>query len=93
MAKAVAILAGVPGASDALEFAGGRVMAVGVEIDEDCPLIGRPVTDLRRHDAGRPARRRGVPRGARAGPVRRHQVHAGRHRLPGRWPGRACAEP
>ena len=50
VAKAVAILAGVPGASDALEFAGGRVMAVGVEIDDDCPLVGRPVTDLRRHD-------------------------------------------
>jgi trk system potassium uptake protein TrkA len=25
-------------------------MAVGVEIDGDCPLTGRPVTDLRRHD-------------------------------------------
>ena len=47
------VLAGVPGASDALEFAGGKVMAVGVEIDEDCPLAGRPVTDLRRHDPGR----------------------------------------
>jgi trk system potassium uptake protein TrkA len=53
VAKAVGILASVPGASDALEFAGGRVMAVGVEIDEDCPLVGRPVTDLRRYDASR----------------------------------------
>ena len=53
VAKAVAVLASVPGASDALEFAGGRVMAVGVEIDRDCPLIGRPVADLRRRDAGR----------------------------------------
>ena len=51
VAKAVAVLAGVPGASDALEFAGGRVMAVGVEVDDDCPLLGRPATDLRRHDA------------------------------------------
>ena len=53
VAKAVGILAGVPGASDALEFAGGRVLAAGVEIDEDCPLIGKPVTDLRRRDVGR----------------------------------------
>ena len=53
VAKAVAVLASVPGASDALEFAGGRVMAVGVEIDEGCPLLGRPVTDLRRRDAAR----------------------------------------
>jgi trk system potassium uptake protein TrkA len=52
VAKAVGILASVPGASDALEFAGGRVMAVGVEIDADCPLIGRPVIDLRHHDVG-----------------------------------------
>jgi trk system potassium uptake protein TrkA len=53
VAKAVTVLADVPGASDALEFAGGRVLAVGVEIEEDCPLIGRPVTDLRRHDPER----------------------------------------
>ena len=53
VAKAIDILAGVPGASDALEFAGGRVMAVGVKIDDDCPLIGTPVTELRRYDPSR----------------------------------------
>ena len=52
VAKAVTVLASVPGAADALEFAGGRVMAVGVEVDEDSPMIGRPVADLRRQDRG-----------------------------------------
>ena len=53
VAKAVAVLAGVPGASDALEFAGGRVLAVGVVLDEDSPMVGRSAADLRRPDAGR----------------------------------------
>jgi trk system potassium uptake protein TrkA len=53
VAKAIEVLASVPGASDALEFAGGRVMAVGVEVDDGSPMVGRPVAEIRRVDAGR----------------------------------------
>jgi trk system potassium uptake protein TrkA len=48
VAHAVAALAGTPGATDVLEFAGGRVRAVGVEVDADSPMIGKPMKDLSR---------------------------------------------
>lgn len=48
VARGVALLAQTPGASDCLEFADGKVMAVGVEIDGDSPMIGKPITDLGR---------------------------------------------
>jgi trk system potassium uptake protein TrkA len=46
VAHAVAALAGTPGATDVLEFAGGRVRAVGVDVDADSPMIGKPIKDL-----------------------------------------------
>lgn len=48
VAHAVAALAGTPGATDVLEFAGGRVRAVGVELDPHSPMVGRPIKDLTR---------------------------------------------
>lgn len=48
VARTVVALAGTPGASDILEFADGRVKAVGVEVDAGSPMIGKPVTDLSR---------------------------------------------
>ncbi len=48
VAWTVAALAGTPGASDILEFVEGRVKAVGVEVDADSPMLGKPVTDLGR---------------------------------------------
>lgn len=48
VANAIAMLARVPGASDALEFAGGRVKAVGVSLDHRSPMIGRPIKELTR---------------------------------------------
>jgi trk system potassium uptake protein TrkA len=47
MAESVGLLAATPGASDVLQFADGRVRAVGAEVDAGSPLIGRPLTDLR----------------------------------------------
>lgn len=49
VADAIAVLARVPGASDALEFAGGRVRAVGVRLDSRSPMVGRPIRDLTGH--------------------------------------------
>jgi trk system potassium uptake protein TrkA len=48
VAQGVAVLAETPGASDCLEFADGMVKAIGVEIDADSPVIGKPVKDLGR---------------------------------------------
>lgn len=48
VADAVLALARIPGATDVLEFADGRVLAVGVEVDAGSPLLGRPLTELRR---------------------------------------------
>jgi trk system potassium uptake protein TrkA len=48
VAHAVAVLARTPGATDVLEFADGRVKAVGVAIDVDSPMVGRPIKDLTR---------------------------------------------
>ncbi len=62
VAAAVAALARVPGATDVLEFADGKVLAVGAEVDERSPLIGRPLTELRRR-AGGPLLVAGVYRG------------------------------
>jgi len=42
VAQAAVALARVPGAADVLDFAGGRVRAVGAMLDEDSPMIGRP---------------------------------------------------
>ncbi|MCX6372280.1 MAG: Trk system potassium transporter TrkA [Actinobacteria bacterium] len=62
VAHAVAVLASTPGATDVLEFAGGRVKAVGVEIDADSPMIGKPIKDLTRR-AGEKLLVAGVYRG------------------------------
>lgn len=48
VASAVAALARVPGATDVLEFAGGKVLAVGAAVDARSPLIGKPLADLKR---------------------------------------------
>ncbi len=48
VARAAVALARVPGATDVLDFAGGRVQAVGVELDDDSPLIGKPIKALSR---------------------------------------------
>lgn len=53
VAAAVAALARVPGATDVLEFADGKVLAVGAEVDASSPLVGRPLTELRRRAGGR----------------------------------------
>jgi len=46
VARAVVQLASVPGATDVLDFVDGRVKAVGAHIDDDAPIIGRPIRDL-----------------------------------------------
>jgi len=48
VAHAIAALARTPGASDVLEFADGRIQAVGVDIDLGSPMVGKPLKDLRR---------------------------------------------
>jgi trk system potassium uptake protein TrkA len=48
VAGAVSSLAATPGASDVLEFAGGRVQVLGVDIDPGSPMVGRPLGELRR---------------------------------------------
>jgi trk system potassium uptake protein TrkA len=50
VARAVALLAGTPGASDVLEFVDGRVKVVGVEVDPQSPMVGKRVKDLTRRD-------------------------------------------
>ncbi len=52
VARAAVALARVPGATDALDFAGGRVRAIGVMLDEDSPMIGRPIKALLQGDDG-----------------------------------------
>ncbi len=47
MAESVALLAATPGASDVLQFADGRVRAVGVEVGAGSRMIGRPLVELR----------------------------------------------
>lgn len=48
VARAVVALARTPGASDVLEFAGGRVKAVGVEVAHGSPVAGRPLKEVGR---------------------------------------------
>jgi trk system potassium uptake protein TrkA len=48
VARAVAALADTPGATDVLAFADGRVRAVGVVVDADSPMVGKPLKDLTR---------------------------------------------
>lgn len=48
VADSVLELAGTPGATDVLEFLEGRVKAVGVGLDDDSPMVGRPIKDLMR---------------------------------------------
>lgn len=48
VAQAVSSLAAIPGAADVLEFAGGRVQVLGVDVDPGSPMIGRPIKDLMR---------------------------------------------
>lgn len=47
VAKSVGLLADIPGSSDVLEFAGGRVKVVGVRIGPECPLLGKELRELR----------------------------------------------
>jgi trk system potassium uptake protein TrkA len=47
VAQSIALLAATPGASDVLQFADGRVRAVGIEVAAGSPMIGRPLADLR----------------------------------------------
>jgi trk system potassium uptake protein TrkA len=49
VARAAVALAHTPGATDVLDFAGGRVRAVGVTLDADSPMIGKPIKALLRH--------------------------------------------
>jgi trk system potassium uptake protein TrkA len=46
VARSISLLAGTPGASDVLDFADGRVKALGVEIDVHSPMIGRSLKEL-----------------------------------------------
>jgi len=62
VAHAVAVLAGTPGATDVLEFVDGHVKAVGVAVDADSPMIGKPIKDLTRR-AGEKLLVAGVYRG------------------------------
>ncbi len=48
VAQAVSSLAATPGAADVLEFAGGRVQVLGVDVDPGSPMIGKPIKDLMR---------------------------------------------
>ncbi|NLG64744.1 MAG: Trk system potassium transporter TrkA [Actinobacteria bacterium] len=47
VAHSVGLLAAVPGASDVLDFVGGRVKVVGVRIDPGSPLDGKPISAIR----------------------------------------------
>jgi len=48
VAQAISSLAATPGAADVLEFAGGRVQVVGVDVDPGSPMVGKPIKDLMR---------------------------------------------
>jgi len=48
VAQAISSLAATPGAADVLEFAGGRVQVLGIDVDPGSPMIGRPIKDLMR---------------------------------------------
>jgi trk system potassium uptake protein TrkA len=48
VAQAVSSLAATPGAADVLEFAGGRVQVLGIDVDPGSPMIGKPIKDLMR---------------------------------------------
>ncbi len=50
VARAAVALASTPGATDVLDFAGGRVRAVGVTLDADSPMIGKSIKALLRRD-------------------------------------------
>jgi trk system potassium uptake protein TrkA len=50
VARAAVALASTPGATDVLDFAGGRVRAVGVTLDADSPMIGKPIKALLRRE-------------------------------------------
>lgn len=70
VARAVVALARIPGATDVLEFAGGRVLAVGVEVGERSPLIERPIRELTRRAKG-PLLVAGIYRGETVNPPSR----------------------
>jgi len=46
VAKSIALLADTPGASDVLEFAGGRVKLIGIKVEPGSPLDGRQLMDI-----------------------------------------------
>ena len=48
VAQAISSLAATPGAADVLEFAGGRVQVLGIDVDPGSPMIGKPIKDLMR---------------------------------------------
>jgi trk system potassium uptake protein len=50
VARAAVAVARTPGATDVLDFVGGRVRAVGVTLDADSPMVGKPIKALLRRD-------------------------------------------
>lgn len=48
VAKSIAALADTPGASDVLEFAGGRVKLIGIKVESGSPLAGRQLVEVAR---------------------------------------------
>ncbi len=46
VAKSIAVLADTPGASDVLEFAGGRVKLIGIKVEPGSHLDGRQLKDI-----------------------------------------------
>jgi trk system potassium uptake protein TrkA len=53
----------VPGAFDAVSFAGGKVQFLGIRIEEDCPLIDTPLRQLTELFPGLTIRVLGIRRG------------------------------
>jgi trk system potassium uptake protein TrkA len=47
VARTVRLLAETPGASDVMEFAGGKVKVLGVQVGPQCPLLDRTIAELR----------------------------------------------
>ena len=63
VAKAILRRLQVPGAFDAISFADGRVQFLGIHIEEDCPLIDTPLSQLTELFPGLAIRILGIRRG------------------------------
>ena len=55
----------VPGAADIVDFSNGLVKLVGLRLDEDCPLLGKKLNDLKELRQGNKILLSGVSRGSR----------------------------